>query len=118
MPDYPEGVLFVGSEGMVIADYGHFKFYPEEKFKGVRRPKVPRKPTHVYDWVEACKAGEPTRPGTHFGYSGPLTETVLLGTVAFRTGEKLTWDAKRLEVTNCPRANRLTHRENRKGWEV
>jgi predicted dehydrogenase len=118
MPDYPEGVLFVGSEGMVIADYGRFKLYPEEKFKGVRRPKVPRKPTHVYDWVEACKAGEPTRPGTHFGYSGPLTETVLLGTVAYRTGEKLQWDAERLEVTNCPRANRLTRRENRKGWEV
>jgi len=37
MPDYPEGVLFVGSEGMLIADYGRFKLYPEEKFAGVRR---------------------------------------------------------------------------------
>ena len=34
--------LFVGSEGMLIADYGRFKLYPEDQFVGVRRPRLPR----------------------------------------------------------------------------
>jgi hypothetical protein len=47
-----------------------------------------------------------------------LTETVLLGTVAFRVGKKLQWDAESLKVTNCPEANQLLAREYRKGWEL
>ena len=117
MPDYPEGVLFVGSEGMLIADYGHFKLYPEGRFAGVRRPPLqPRSIHHQQEWITACKTGSPT--GCHFDYAGPLTETVLLGTVAYRAGEKLRWDAENLKVTNCPRANRFTRRENRKGWTL
>jgi len=118
MPDWPEATIFVGSKGMMIADYGRFKLLPEDRFKGVRRPQLPRKPSHMQDWIEACKTNDPLRPGTNFGYSGPLTETVLLGAVAFRTGEKIEWDAKNLKVTNCPEANRFTRRSYRKGWTI
>lgn len=119
MPDWPEASLFVGSKGMIIADYGHFKVLPEEKFGRVRRPRVPRKPSHFQDWIEACKTADPIRPGTNFGYSGPLTETVLLGMVAYRTGEKIQWDAKNMKVTNSLKANEFTHREEyRKGWGI
>lgn len=118
MPDWPEATIFVGSKGMMIADYGRFKLLPEDRFEGVRRPQLPRKPSHMQDWIEACKANDPIRPGTNFGYSGPLTEAVLLGAVAFRTGEKLEWDAKNLKVTNCPEANRFTRRSYRKGWTI
>jgi predicted dehydrogenase len=119
MPDWPEATLFVGSKGMLIADYGRFKLYPEDKFEGVERSHVPQKPSHPQDWVQACKDNDPKRPGCHFDYSGPLTETVLLGIVAYRAGEKLQWDAKSLEVTNCAKANHFTHREHyREGWDL
>jgi len=118
MPDWPEATIFVGSKGMLIADYGHFKLYPEDKFAGVRRPELPRGLPHAQDWVQACKTGNPSKPGCHFGYSGPLTETVLLGIVAYRAGKKLEWDAKNLKVTNCPEANRFIRREYRKGWTL
>lgn len=119
MPDWPEASLFVGSKGMLIADYGRFKLFPEEKFKHFRRPRIPRKPSHMNDWIEACKANDPSRPGSNFSYSGPLTETVLLAIVAYRAGEKLSWDARNMKITNCPRANRFTHRASyRKGWTI
>ena len=118
MPDWPEATLFVGSKGMLIADYGRFKLYPEEKFEGVRRPQVPALSSHLQEWIAACKTHDPTRPGCHFGYAGPLAETVLLGTVAFRAGRKLEWDAENLKVTNCPEAQRFVQRENRTGWEL
>jgi len=119
MPDWPEATLFVGSKGMLIADYGHFKLYPEEQYKGVQRPALPRGRTHHENWIAACKTGNPAESGCQFDYSGPLTETVLLGTVAFRTGEKIQWDAENMKVTNCAKANEFTHRESyRKGWEI
>lgn len=118
MPDWPEATIFVGSKGMMIADYGRFKLFPEEKFQNFRRPQIPHKPEHMQDWIEACKTNDPLRPGTNFSYSGPLTETVLLGTVAHRAGQKLEWDAKNLEVTNFPEANRFTRRTYRKGWTI
>jgi len=119
MPDWPEATLFVGSKGMLIADYGHFKLFPEDRFEGVRRPQMPRKPSHTDDWIEACKSNDPLRPGTNFSYAGPLTETVLLGIAAYRAGEKLSWDAKNLKITNNPEAERFIRRdEYRKGWEI
>ena len=116
MPNYHEGTLFVGSEGMLIADYGHHELYPQEKFADFRRPPqtIPDSPGHFEQWFAACKTGSPT--GTHFGYSGPLTETVLLGTVAYRTGQKLEWNAEDLKVTNCQEANQFLRREYREGW--
>ncbi len=119
MPDWPEGTLFVGSEGMLIADYGHFKLYPEDKFRDVRRPQLPRKPSHMDDWIEACKTDDPLRPGTNFSYSGPLAETVLLGAAAFRAGEKLTWDAENLKIPSNAAAERFIRREvYREGWTL
>jgi hypothetical protein len=54
-----------------------------------------------------------------FGYSGPLTEMVLLGCLATRFPRTdLTWDAKALKVTNLDEANPFVRRTPRKGWEV
>ena len=116
MPDWPEATLFVGSKGMLIADYGRFKLYPEDPFEGVGRPAIAHGPSHMEDWVEACRTGRPT--GCRFDYAGPLSETVLLGSVAFRAGQKLEWDARNLRVTNVPEANQFIRRENRAGWEI
>jgi len=115
-PELLRYVLLVGAEGMLIAGMDTFKLYPEEKFAGVRRPRLPQGPSHADQWLAACKTGTPT--GTHFGYSGPLTETVLLGTVAFRAGEKLAWDAEGLKVTNCPEAERFIRHAYREGWTL
>ncbi len=49
---------------------------------------------------------------------GPLTETVLLGTVAYRVGRKIEWDASKLVVTNALEAAELIRRQYRNGWEL
>ena len=116
--EYGEGILFIGDDGMILSSYKKHKFYPEEKFANYKRP--PRDTPsggHQQEWVEACKTGSPVM--TSFDYSGPLTETVLLGTVAYRVGQKLHWDPVNLKATNCPEADRFLEREHyRKGWEL
>jgi hypothetical protein len=71
---------------------------------------------HRAEWIAACKTGSPT--SCHFGYSGPISEAVMLGTVAYRTGAQLEWDARNLRVTNAPEANALLRREYRPGWTL
>jgi hypothetical protein len=68
------------------------------------------------DWVNAAKAGR--QPGAHFGYSGPLTETCLLGNIAKRMDARIEWDATNLQVTNLADANKYVHAEYRNWWSL
>jgi len=42
----------------------------------------------------------------------------LLGTVSYRAGKKLEWDAANLKATNCPEADRYVKRQYRDGWTL
>ncbi|HSG71235.1 MAG TPA: Gfo/Idh/MocA family oxidoreductase [Planctomycetaceae bacterium] len=112
------GVFFVGTEGMMFADYGSYRLYPEEKFEKYEppAPSIPRSIGHHAEWIKACKDGSPTT--CNFDYSGALSETVLLGNVAYRSGEKLQWDGANLKATNSEKANQYIRKEYRKGWEI
>jgi len=112
------GVMFVGSEGHMFANYGSYKLYPKEKFDSFTPPaeSIPNSIGHHAEWIKACKDGSPTT--CNFDYSGALTETVLLGTVAYRTGETLQWDAQTLTATDCPAADKFLSKQYRPGWEV
>jgi predicted dehydrogenase len=110
------GQLFVGSEGMLLSDYGRHVLLPVEKFVDFKAPEptIPNSIGHHKEWLQAIRTGGPTT--CNFDYSGALTEAVLLGTVAYRAGGKLEWDAANLKVTNSPAAHNLIHKEYRKGW--
>lgn len=112
------GNLFVGDRGMLWANYGSWKLHPDADFAGYQPPKptIPRSIGHHAEWILAAKTGTPTT--CNFDYSGALTEAVLLGDVAYRTGERLAWDAASLKATNCPAAEEYLRRPYRKGWEL
>jgi hypothetical protein len=72
---------------------------------------------HYLQFVEACRGNGKTSAA--FDYSGPLTESVLLGCLATRFPEvKLEWDHAKLNVTNCREANAHIRRPYRKAWEI
>ncbi len=112
------GVLFVGDKGMLAADYGRYVLLPQDKFTDFKAPEksIPASIGHWREWVQACKTGSPTT--CNFDYSGALTETVLLGIVAFRAGAKLDWDAAALKARNSSKADAFVTKEYRKGFEV
>ena len=112
------GVLFVGDKGMLLADYSRHVLLPEEKFADFSRPPefIPNSIGHHKEWVNAIKTGGPTT--CPFSYSGPLTETALLGNLAYRVGQRIEWDGKRLRAKNCPAAAELIQHHYRKGWKL
>jgi predicted dehydrogenase len=118
IPQWRDGMLFVGDKGMILADYQKHVLLPEKQYEGFQRPAptIPNSPGHYAEWIAGCKTGSPT--GSNFEYAGWLTEANHLGNVAYRAGKKLEWDAAAMRATNCPAADEFIRREYRKGWSL
>ena len=112
------GQLFVGEKGMILSGYTQRSLIPAEDFSDFKAPEayIPASIGHHEEWLNAIKNGGPTT--CNFDYSGALTESVLLGTVAYRSGEKIEWDSANLKVTNSEKAQQFVHKEYRKGWTL
>ena len=106
------GTLYIGDKGKML---GHIPI-PEARRKELGQPPKtqPRSPGHFQEWFQACKGGEPA--GANFDIASLVTQTVLLGNVALRTGKHLLWDGN--QITNVPEANQFLTREYRAGWSV
>jgi predicted dehydrogenase len=118
IPQWGNGVLFVGSKGMLLSDYGKHVLLPEDRFEDFTRPEpfIPKSLGHHAEWIHAAKTGEPTT--CNFEYAGWLTEANHLGNVAFRTGHRLEWDAENMKATNTSKADQFIRREYREGWTL
>jgi len=113
----PESAMLVGGEGALLYELGRSPLLlPEKQFVGVPRPKLePR--DHYHHFVDACLGQAKTE--SHFAQTGPMTESILLGTVAVRLpGRRLVWDPDRLQVVNDTEATRLLRRRYRDGWQT
>jgi len=115
------GVLFIGDKGKIMAldeSAQSPRLIPETAMQAYKRPAktLPRSIGHHQEWVRACKGGEAA--GSNFDYAGPLTEVVLLGNIAIRTGEKIYWDGANMKCTNVPKANEYVYRQYRDGWTL
>jgi predicted dehydrogenase len=111
-------VLFEGTQGRLVADYGSRKFYFDDQRPDPAAPAqtIPASVGHHREWIEAIKTRGTTT--CNFDYSGALAEAVLLGNVAYRTGKKLEWDEKEAKVTGVPEAAQFLQREYRRGWTL
>ena len=113
----PESSMIVGSEGALLNQLGYPpQLLPEEKFKAVKRPELPPR-NHYHHFVDACLGAEKNE--SHFAQTGPMTEAILLGTVAIRVpGQELEWDHAGMKVRNHKEANRYLQRTYREGWRM
>ncbi|MBI1900667.1 MAG: Gfo/Idh/MocA family oxidoreductase [Planctomycetia bacterium] len=116
--DWKSAQLFIGERGMILSNYNEHRLLPAEKFADYQRPEpyIPRSIGHHQEWLRAIKDGGPTT--CNFGYSGALTESVLLGTIAYRSGKALEFDAEKCKITNYKEVQPMLHKEYRKGWTL
>jgi hypothetical protein len=135
------GVLFIGTKGKLLADcYGaRPRLLPTKLMKETALPKqtLQRVPEgHYLQWVNACIAGYGKGvTSSPFEFSGPFTESILIGNLAIRSWmmknpnlkgwtdkylgrKKLLWDAENMRITNFEPANQYVKREYREGWKL
>jgi predicted dehydrogenase len=110
----PSGTLYVGDEGKMLGQ----RIVPAsraKKFADVPKT-LTRRPGTWDEWFEACQGGEPA--GCPFDWAGLLTESVLLGNIAIRTGSSLDWDGQNMQFTNDEGANKYLQEPYRSGWSL
>ena len=77
---------------------------------------LPRVASHHQEWVDACLGKGATL--SNFGYAAGLTEALLVGNLALRTGKAIEWDSAGMRAPNCPEADRFIRPEFRTGWSL
>ncbi|MCY2945980.1 MAG: Gfo/Idh/MocA family oxidoreductase [Planctomycetota bacterium] len=116
---WSDGVLFVGTKGMLQADYNRRVFLPEgtdlaAEAKSLKIDPIANTIGHWKEWIEGIK-GNGT-PLCNFDYSGPLAETVLLGVAAYRAGKEFEWNAQTLTASD-PALRPFITKEYRTPWD-
>lgn len=130
--------LLIGTKGQIFSpdDYGeeffvklnddgkfiHYKKHPAAQavpqtilrnaFKGSSDER------HHLEWLDAIKRGKPELCYSRFEVAAQLTEIMLLGCVALRTGRKIEWDGPNMRALNAPEAASFIQRTNRGDWHL
>ncbi len=143
-PGSENGGMLIGEKG--IMTFGTYGMAPQVYLNDGTKLTQNNQPTelqkmpesgHQVAWTLACKGGfeSPAHKAltSSFDYSGPLTETVLMGNLAIRSynvrkkngngfdypgRKKLIWDGKNMKITNFDDANQFVKRDYRNGWKL
>ena len=120
------GFIMVGEKGGICHDGmrpNSPRLYPQAKWEEYRQntegrvPKTLKRVPGIHkDWLNAIRNSE--KSVSDFSYSGPLTESIILGTLAIRTGKALDWDKDKMEIKGNPEAAELIEVEAREGWRT
>jgi hypothetical protein len=123
------GVIIVGDKGALMHEtYGQNpRFFPAHLMKEAERvpPTFPRvqsdeenQPLHRVNWAKAARGeGEASCP---FDYATALTEVMLLGILALRTGQGVLVEvnSETGEIISPVEARQYVSREPRPGWKL
>jgi predicted dehydrogenase len=123
------GMCFIGTEGVIFEGEAYCaspSIYPEDRYTDTRiamkegrikqteqRSVMPNNPQG--EWAHHIVNGG--NPSSNFDYSCPLTEFVLLGNLAVRSQQAISWDKEGMRVSNAEAANQFVSRPSyRAGW--
>jgi len=112
-----QGSIIIGAKGVMLTPHVAFpSLFPQASFKEFQRPELTTN-NHYHEFVDAILGKGPT--STPFTYAGPLSETVLLGSLATRFPKTtLEWNSAKLKFRNEKQANAFLKRPFRQGWRV
>lgn len=128
----PNGMAFFGSNGTVIADRRAWELIPEEgsrygdRYGGTaqagekleRRAENAGEPSglHGAHFIRCVLEGEKPRTDALTGHRASLIAH--LGNIAYKTGQKLHWDATGERFIDSPEADQWLGRKARKPWDL
>jgi predicted dehydrogenase len=124
-PALAPGVTF-GENGVLVVCENATVYSPDASnvdFKLIGGAPMPtieleESPGHMAEFARAAMGGQ--KAVSNFpDYSGPLTETVLLGNLAiWANGPRLEWDARRMRVKGTSEFDSLIRPSYRRGWAI
>jgi predicted dehydrogenase len=118
-PPCASGVLIIGDKATMYAA-GDYADRGIQIVGDVKELDVdyPRSPGHEKEWFIAMGDSKKPAMSNFPNYSGPLTETILLGNLAVWKRGKVEWDPVNLKSLNDPSLAKIVHPKFRDGYEV
>jgi hypothetical protein len=116
----PWGVAWYGTEGTIMMDDSGWEVIPEkrkaslepEKHKSSGNPR----PAHVRNFLDCVKSRQ--QPVLNVERGHYVSTVAHLGNIAFRTGQKITWDAQAERVIGSPQGDDLVRVQYRAPWKL
>jgi predicted dehydrogenase len=126
-PIVDNGSLMIGSKGTLYTRTWHggenqhdmFLLLPKREFAEFAPPSPSLRRAeqgHHAEWIAACKGGPAAESG--FGYAATLTEGLLVGFLALRTGQRIDWDTDNMKAVGNSDADAFIKPEFRTGWAL
>jgi predicted dehydrogenase len=109
------GVLYIGTKGKILDG----RVIPESRMEKLKLPPrtLKRWDSNWQEWFASIQTGERTSQAWET-CAVPLSEMVLLGNIAIRTGQDLKWDGSNMKFTNSEDANTLLQHNYQNGWSL
>lgn len=113
------GILFIGDEGRIEVNRGHFHTDPEcvgTSPLGPNDEHLYESPGHVADWVECIRTRR--RPICDVEIGASSATVCHLGNIAWWLGRTIRWDPQHKEIIGDPAASRWLDRPRRAPWRL
>jgi predicted dehydrogenase len=114
------GVVFVGTTGVITVNRGHLSSQPAEIVKqplGAKDVQLYRSPGHTRDWLNCVRARK--RPICDIEIGARSVTVCHLGNIAYWTHKKLRWDPREWKLVEADReTEKLLDRERRDPWQL
>ena len=114
------GVEWTGTEGKIILDDNGWQSIPERKHANLDPARNPGsgdpRPAHVRNFLDCVKSRK--QPALNLEIGHRLSTLAHLGNIAYRTGNKLAWDAVHERIVDDHEADKLVGIKYRKPWHL
>ncbi len=121
--DRDHGVAFIGNNGTVVIDRSKWDVLPEVEGNRFLTPAMPTQrgngrdmDNHTRNFIECIRSRQQPNCPADVGRNVALHAH--LGNIAYRTGQKLVWDADQRGIVGNPPAQQLTKAHYRAPWSL
>ena len=113
--DRPNGMAFYGTNGVLFADRVGYEIYPEaDRMERITKQSADATNAHGQAFIAVLRGERKQFADIEQGHRA--TSIALMGSIAYKTGRKLRWDADKEEFIGDLDANQLLARVERKPW--
>lgn len=128
-----EGIAFIGNNGTLVVDRGGYELYVEKVSKGYSEWGDPKMETiekfdrpdglnyldlHTQNFIDAIKANDASQLNTPIDSGSVAAINAQMGNIAFKTGNKVYWDAENGKFKGNEKADGLLAAKYHNGWEM
>lgn len=116
----PWGISWSGTNGTILLNDAGWELLIEKR-KAALEPETHKcgpdpRPAHVRNFLDCVKTRQP--PVLNLELAHHVSTVAHLGNIAFRSGEKITWDPINEKIVGSSSANQLVGVKYRKPWKL